>query len=95
MKPMPSKETLFEEIPSPGYLSHNVSRGDKMVTESWAHNEEDLTIEGFDRLFKNKEENMCHSNLPSSKRNMHPREVQKSKRLEKQQLMGRFAESDG
>jgi|JI10StandDraft_1071094.scaffolds.fasta_scaffold669204_1 hypothetical protein len=53
-------------------------------------------IEGFDRLLKPREENKSHDNLMREPKHQHPREVQKSKRLEKQQqqFFGRFAESD-
>lgn len=53
-------------------------------------------IEGFDRLFKDKEQQPNHSHNKEQKHHhLKFREVQNSKRLEKQALFGRFAESDG
>lgn len=51
-------------------------------------------IEEFDRLFKNREEHQSHANLNGDKVHLRAREAKKSKRYEKQQLVGRFAESD-
>jgi hypothetical protein len=57
--------------------------------------ENSMMIEEFDRLLKNKEDIQSHTTLvPESRGQVGAREAQKSRKFEKQQLVGRLAESD-